>query len=317
MGQPTAVDHELVGADAPVHFDWDRSRDPALTVQPGDTIRFRCRDSFNGAITPDTEPDDIRDETSPGHALTGPVEVNGAMPGDVLAVELQGITHEGWGYTFFRPSCFGEGLLPELFDDPGLHFWDLDDDVGRFVDNIEVPLDPFPGVIGVAPDDNESLSTVPPRNTGGNLDIKHLIEGATVFLPVAVEGALLSIGDGHAAQGDGEVCLTAIEAPLSVTVRVTLHPEMDIEQPQFETPTESVAVETGTLYGTTGIADDLMTATKNAIEQMIDHLCSRRGLTRGQAYMLCSVAVDLKLNEVVNEPNYVVSAYLPTMIFPD
>jgi acetamidase/formamidase len=209
------------------------------------------------------------------------------------------------------------GLLPEDFEDPGLHVWDLEGDVGHFVDGIEVPLDPFPGVIGVAPSEAGEHDTLPPRASGGNMDVKHMTAGSTVYLPVEVEDALFSVGDCHAAQGDGEVCVTGIEAPMFVTARFDVRSDMDIEQPQFET--RGPFTPTGRdepMYGTTGISDDLMEATKKAVRHMIDHLHEERGLTRGEAYLLCSAAVDLKISEVVDAPNWTVSAYLPESIFP-
>ena len=189
--------------------------------------------------------------------------------------------------------------------------------MGHFVKGIEVPLDPFPGVIGVAPAEPGEHGTLPPRSVGGNMDIKHLTAGSTLYLPAAVDGGLFSVGDCHAAQGDGEVCVTGIEAPMAVTARFTVRSDRSIDQPQFETAgpfTPSGADEP--MYGTAGISDDLMEATKLAVRHMIDHLAAERGLTRGEAYILCSAAVDLKINEVVDAPNWTVSAYLPEGLFP-
>jgi len=311
------VDYEIDDRDAHVHYDWDSTRDPVRTVESGARLRFTCRDALDGAVGDETAPEDLYDELAMGHALTGPVAVEDARPGDVLAVEIERVDHHGWGYTFVRPGEFEQGLLPEAFADPALHVWDLEGDTGYFVDDIEVPLAPFPGVVGLAPDEPEPCSTTPPRRVGGNMDVKHLVAGATLYLPVEVAGGLLSIGDGHAAQGDGEVCLTAIEAPVSVTARVTLRSDMAIDGPQFETPASSVAVDSERLYATSGVAAGFETAIKEAVSSMVDHLTNRRGLSPEEAYMLCSVAGDLKINEVVNEPHYVVSAYLPTGIFPD
>ncbi len=312
-----SVNYKIGNQDTHIHQDWDSNREPILTVEPGEKIQFDCRDASNGIITSDTDANDMRDESWAGHALTGPVAVNGAQVGDVLAVEIQSVEHNGWGYTLFRPGNWDEGLLPEEFEDPGFYFWHLSDKFAHFENDIKIPLAPFPGVIGVVPENNKPCSTVPPREVGGNLDIKHLVEGSTVYIPVAVDGGLLSIGDGHAAQGDGEVCLSAIEAPLTVTVKVEIKPNMKINGPQFEVPAESAAIETGPLYATTGIADNLMSATKKAILEMIEYFVIEHGLTSEQAYILSSVSVDLKINEVVNEPNYVVSAYVPKRIFPN
>lgn len=312
------VDHRLSDRDANIHSAWDNGLDPVLTVEPGDVVRFECRDAVDGQIDVETTAEDVEDVSfDPVHPLTGPVAIEGANPGDVLEVELLEFQHKGWGYNVFFPGDMGLGLLPEEFDEPGIHVWDLDGDVGHFVNGIEVPLDPFPGVIGVAPGEEGEHDTLPPRDVGGNMDVKHLTRGSTLYLPVEVEGALFSTGDCHAAQGDGEVCVTGVEAPMFVTARFDVHPEMDIEQPQFRTtgPFTPTGVDEP-MYGTTGIADDLMEATKKAVRHMIDHLHAERGLTRGEAYILCSAAVDLKISEVVDAPNWTVSAYLPESIFP-
>ncbi|WP_135825580.1 acetamidase/formamidase family protein [Halorussus ruber] len=313
-----AIDHRLSDDDENIHSAWDNSLDPVLTVEPGEVVRFECRDAVDRQVGVQTTAEDVPDISfDPVHPLTGPVAVEGAQPGDVLEVELLDLQHKGWGYTAFWPGEMDLGLLPEDFEDPGLHVWDLEGDVGHFVDGIEVPLDPFPGVIGVAPDEAGEHDTLPPRSVGGNMDVKHMTAGSTVYLPVEVEDALFSVGDCHAAQGDGEVCVTGVEAPMFVTARFDVRSGMDIEQPQFET--RGPFTPTGRdepMYGTTGISDDLMEATKKAVRQMIDHLHEERGLSRGEAYLLCSAAVDLKISEVVDAPNWTVSAYLPESIFP-
>jgi acetamidase/formamidase len=312
------IDYRLSDDDANVHSAWDNGLDPILTVEPGEVVRFECRDAVDRQVDVQTTAEDVPDISfDPVHPITGPVAVEGAQPGDVLEVELLDLQHKGWGYNAFWPGEMELGLLPEDFEDPGLHVWDLEDDVGHFVDGIEVPLDPFPGVIGVAPSEAGEHDTLPPRSAGGNMDVKHMTAGSTVYLPVEVEDALFSVGDCHAAQGDGEVCVTGIEAPMFVTARFDVRSDMDIEQPQFETG--GPFTPTGRdepMYGTTGISDDLMEATKKAIRHMIDHLHEERGLTRGEAYLLCSAAVDLKISEVVDAPNWTVSAYLPESIFP-
>ncbi len=319
VGESIEVDHRLSDADENIHAAWDNSLDPVLTVEPGDVVRFECRDAVDRQVDVESTAEDFASVSfDPVHPLTGPVEVEGAEPGDVLEVELLSFQHKGWGYTGFLPGDMGLGLLPEEFEDAGLHVWDLDGDVGRFVNGIEVPLDPFPGVIGVAAAEDGEFDTLPPRSTGGNMDVKHMTAGSTVSLPIEVEGALFSIGDCHAAQGDGEVCVTGIEAPMFVTARFDVRDDLDIEQPQFETtgPFTPTGVDEP-MYATTGIDDDLMEATKKAIRHMIDHLHDHRGLTRAEAYILCSAIVDLKINEVVDAPNWVVSAYLPESIFPE
>ncbi|MFC6825539.1 acetamidase/formamidase family protein [Halopelagius fulvigenes] len=312
------VDHELSDDDENVHHVWDNGIDPAVTVEPGDVVRFECRDALNGQVGPDgTLEDLINVDLAPVHPLTGPVRVEGAEPGDVLAVELLDFEHKGWGFTGFLPGEMGLGLLPEDFEEGGLHVWELEDDTAEFVNGIEIPLDPFPGIIGVAPGEEGEHDTLPPRDVGGNVDVKHMTTGSTVYLPVEVEGALFSTGDCHAAQGDGEVSVTGVEAPMFVTARFDVLKDKSIEQPELETTgpfTPTGADEP--MYATTGIAADLMVATKKAIRHMINHLESERDLTRGEAYILCSAAVDLKISQVVDAPNWTVTAYLPESIFP-
>lgn len=313
-----AIDHRISDEEENIHNAWDNSLDPILTVNPGDVVRFECRDAVDRQVTVESTPAELAEISfDPVHPLTGPVAVDGANPGDVLAVEILGVQHKGWGYTGFMPGEMGLGLLPEDFPDAGLYIWDLEADVGRFVNGIEVPLDPFPGVIGVAPGESGEHDTLPPRDVGGNMDVKHLTKGSTLYLPVEVDGALFSTGDCHAAQGDGEVCVTGIEAPMFVTTRFDVRKNMDIPQPQFETsgPFTPTGIDEP-MYGTTGIDPDLMEATKKATRHMIDHLVAEHDLTRPEAYILCSAAVDLKINEVVDAPNWTVSAYLPKSIFP-
>jgi acetamidase/formamidase len=313
------VDHRLSDGERNIHRAWDNSLDPALTIEPGDVVRFECRDATDRQLDVESTDEEVHDLSfDPVHPLTGPVAVEGAQPGDVLEVELLDLQHKGWGYNAFFPGDMELGLLPEDFEDPGLYVWDLEGDVGHFVNGIEIPLDPFPGVIGVAPAEAGEHDTLPPRSVGGNMDVKHLTAGSTLYLPVEVEGALFSTGDCHAAQGDGEVCVTGVEAPMFVTARFDVRSDMDIEQPQFETA--GPFTPTGhdePMYGTTGIAPDLMEATKLAVRHMIEHLHEERGLTRAEAYILASAIIDLKINEVVDAPNWTVSAYVPESIFPD
>ncbi|MGM0592253.1 MAG: acetamidase/formamidase family protein [Halobacteriota archaeon] len=317
---PTAyhVDHRISGQSSNVHNAWDNSLAPLRQIDSGDVVRFECPVGFEGQVDLETTAEEFHENfEATGHNLVGPVAIRGAEPGDVLEVELLEVQHGGWGHTFFRPGSEGLGLLPDDFDAPGLHIWDLDGEVGRFVDGIEIPLDPFPGNLGVAPAEGGEHSTVPPRPMGGNLDIKQLTEGSTAYFPVEVEEALFSIGDGHAAQGDGEVCLSAIETPMYVTARLTVQSDRSVDRPQFRAAPRSQALAADPTYVTTGIGGDLYEAAKTAIRDMIDHLTDRRGLSRHDAYVLCSVAVDLRISEIVNRPNWVVSAHLPEGIFPD
>lgn len=186
------IDHSLDADDGPGHHAWNNDHDPVLTIEPPAVIDFGCPDTNGGAVTEATTVDDLEDADVPGHLLTGPVAVEGARPGDVLQVELLSVDHRGYGYTIVPPSDSGDGLLPGAFPEPAIHHWDLAGEVGRFVAGIEVPLAPFPGILGVAPARDGDLSTTPPRRVGGNLDVKYLTEGATLYLPIEAAGALFS-----------------------------------------------------------------------------------------------------------------------------
>ncbi|QLG27359.1 acetamidase/formamidase family protein [Halorarum halophilum] len=313
-----AVDYRISDADRNIHSAWDNSLDPVVTVESGDVVRFECRDAVDRQIDVETTAADVPDVSfDPVHPLTGPVYVEDADPGDVLEVELLDPQHKGWGYNVYFPGEMELGLLPEDFDEPGIHIWDLEGDIGKFVNGIEVPLDPFPGVIGNAPGESGEHDTLPPRDVGGNMDVKHMTAGTTVYLPVEVEGALFSTGDCHAAQGDGEVCVTGVEAPMFVTARFSVRTDMDVDQPQLQTrgPFTPTGVDEP-MYATTGIDPNLMEATKKATRHMIGHLHEHRDLTRGEAYLLCSAAMDLKVSEVVDAPNWTVTAYIADSIFP-
>jgi acetamidase/formamidase len=181
---------------------------------------------------------------------------------------------------------------------------------------IAVPIAPFPGVMGVALDEPGAHSTMPPRKNGGNMDIKHLTAGTTLFLPVWMDSALFSVGDAHATQGDGEVCVTAVEMMGTVTLRFGLARRRELKEPQFRTSGPIVsAADRGPCFVTTAHGPDLFASSQQAIRYMIDHLVTERGLSREEAYILCSVAVDLKISEIVDAPNWIVSAFLPESIF--
>jgi acetamidase/formamidase len=298
--------------DAQVHYNWDNSHAPRLTVEPGDVVTLTCRDAADGHYAPTRSDEAIsQPRQSKGHPLTGPVYITGAEPGDSLAIEILDFKHKGWGWT--RCSPMG-GLLPGEFQTL-LKIWDLKDSYAEFKPGIRIPLEPFCGIMGVAPAEAGAHITMPPRSYGGNMDIRHLVTGATLFLPVAVPGALFSAGDCHGAQGDGEVCITGIEAPMDVTLRFYLRKGYTIPGPQFMTPSPLTKTDTMGYFATTGIGPDLMEASRQAIRHMVDSLVHQRSLTREEAYLLCSVAVDLKISEVVDAPNWIVAAYLPLSIF--
>ncbi|MBI2492496.1 MAG: acetamidase/formamidase family protein [Candidatus Rokubacteria bacterium] len=300
-----------------VHYEWNNALAPRLEIDPGDTVVFDTRDAADGYYSPaSTHADVLARGPFRGHPLTGPVRVRGARPGDVLAVEiLEVVPAASFGWTQIRP---GRGLLPEAeFPKPFLQLWDLSDGThARMGRDIAVPIAPFPGVMGTALDAPGGHSTMPPRKNGGNMDIKQLTAGTTLYLPVWVDGALFSVGDAHAAQGDGEVCITAVEMMARATLRFGLEPGRRLAEPQLRTRGPiGAATQGGPCYATTAHGPDLFASAQQAVRYMIDHLVAERGLSREEAYVLASVAVDLKISEIVDAPNWIVSAFLPEAIF--
>ncbi len=296
------------------HLAWDNSIAPIARIASGDVVAFDLLDAAGGQITADSTVESIRTrDFSRVDQVNGPSYVEGAEPGDTLQIELLELQPAAWGWTALIP---GFGLLADEFPDPALKVWRLAEGWAEFASGIRIPLAPFCGEIGLAPAETGAHSTIPPTRHGGNMDTKHLTAGATLYLPVAVPGALYSMGDGHAAQGDGEVCGTAIETPMRATVRLTTRKDLHVDEPQFLTAGPlAPRVNTGQFYATDGVAPDLMEAARKAIRAMIGYLQRVRGLDREQAYMLCSVVVDLKISEIVDAPNWIVSAYLPLSIF--
>jgi acetamidase/formamidase len=228
----------------------------------------------------------------PGHILTGPVAVDGAMPGDVLQVDILDIQlRQDWGFTFVRPLS---GTLPLDFPErQGMTLrLDADANEATLPWGLKLPLAPFFGVMAVAPPREwRRISTIEPRAHGGNLDNKELVAGTTLYLPVHTEGALFSCGDGHGAQGDGEVCVTAIETALQGRFRLTVRRDLDMTYPEAETPTHLI---------TMGMHPDLDVCVEIALRRMIDVVADRAGISRAEAYMLCSLAGDLRITQTVN-----------------
>ena len=307
--------HELDATQ--VHYEWNNSIAPRLEIEPGDTVVFQTRDAADRFYSrASTSADVLNRGPFRGHPLTGPVRVRGAEPGDVLVVEILDMEPAAdFGWTAIRP---GRGLLPESdFAKPFLQIWDLSDGTHARMDRrVAVPIEAFPGVMGTALDEAGGHSTMPPRKNGGNMDIKQLTRGATLYLPVWVPGALFSVGDGHAAQGDGEVCVTAVEMMAQPTLRFGLQKERRLEEPQLRT-TRPLAAATNTApwFATTAHGPDLLAAAQRAVRHMIDHLVRERGFSREEAYIVCSVAADLKISEIVDAPNWIVSAFMPDSIF--
>ena len=299
------------------HLGWDNSLAPAFRLAPGQTLEFDTVDSSGGQLSPaSTVADVTRLDFGRINPVTGPVLIEGAEPGDVLKVTVLEFTPSGWGWTANIP---GFGLLAQDFPSPALTLWHYDARTlapalfGRWG---RVPLKPFAGTIGVAPAAPGLHSIVPPRRVGGNMDIRDLAEGTELFLPVEVDGALFSIGDTHAAQGDGEVCGTAIESPMRVALRFELIKQQPLAFPRFRTPGPVTRHLDGEGYEvTTGIGPDLMEAARAALRGMIELLTRERGMPAIDAYMLASVCGDLRISEVVDVPNWTVGFYFPRCVF--
>jgi formamidase len=333
-----------------MHNRWHPDLEPATRVAPGDELRLECEDGIAGQLTrTSTHADAGRLDLGLGHPLSGPVYVEGAQPGDVLEVEFLHYEPADFGVTAVIP---GFGFLADLFPDPYVVKWEVAEGVARSSElpGVAVPEATFAGVVGVAPSHElmaamrareeaiaraggpvadaqpeaavppeaaAGLRTIPPRETGGNLDIRQLVAGSRLLLPISVPGALLSIGDLHLAQGDGEVCGTGIEVAGAVTLRVGLQkaPAWRPRYPAYETPARPARASFATTGIPVDVGMDLTAAARAALVEMIDYLEATRGFARAAAYALCSVAVDLRVSEAVDVPYPLVSALLPVDVF--
>jgi acetamidase/formamidase len=295
--------HHLEPERATLHGRFSRELPAALTIDPGDTVVLRTLqagwwlgpqpDDFPKTRSPKFEPrDPARDN---GHALCGPIAIRGAEPGMALGVRIDDLRPGTWGMTFAGgfSSAVNDRLGVTDSDVTALR-WELDPGglTGRDQYGHQLSLRPFMGVMGLPPDEPDWHSTSPPRPCGGNIDCKELVPGSTLYLPVTVPGALFSVGDGHALQGDGEVSETAIECPMDrVELTFTLHPDLHLKTPRAETPIG---------WLTFGFHTDLDEAMLTALEAMIELIEQRHHLPRGQALALASLVVDLRITQVVN-----------------
>ena len=348
------------------HNRWHPDIAPVIEVEPGEEVTLETRDANDLQIGPHTTAKDLEKlERTVAHPLTGPVYVKGAKPGDLLEIEYLDILPERYGWTRFAP---GMGFLPDLFDKHFVTHWDITTECATSpqLPGVRIPNGAFMGTAGVAPSHeqlrrwsareaelksrggrvfppdaqgavpaqgkaaSEGLRTIPPRENCGNADVKQLTKGSRLLIPVNVDGALYSVGDGHFAQGDSECCGTAIEMGATAVVRFHLHKDeaarKRIVWPRFAHPGFFAPPEAGmprNFIATMGMPItpegrnencDITLAARNAVIEMI-RLLEERGWTREQAYVLCSVAVDLRVSNVVDVPNVTVSALLPEDIF--
>jgi len=338
---------------------------PVVEIGDGEEIALDTRDALDGQITPETTVADFPElDAGAVHPLTGPVFIKGAVPGDILEIEFTDIIAQPTAFSAIMP---GLGFLRDVMTEPFLVHWRIRDGwaTSAQIPGVRVPGAPFMGVSGVAPSREKlaewtareqrvidqgglvfppdaqgavpqgacglaGLRTLPPRENGGNFDVKQLTKGSKLFLPVFVEGGLFSTGDGHFAQGDGEVCVTAVEMAATAVVRFKVHKGLaqrrKFNAPVFSHPgyfTDPRYAAPERFLGVMGMpinaageieAENLTLACRNAVLNMME-LLQERGFSREQAYVVCSVAVDLRVSNVVDVPNYVVSALLPEPIF--
>lgn len=291
------------------HHDWDALREPVLSVSSGDVVHFDLKMAGDGQVTESSSAEDVRWDFSTLYNLGGPIRVDGAEPGDTLQVEILSLAPGPWGWTAILPEL---GLLPEDFPEPFLKIFDLRDGVTTsLARQVRVPIRPFLGTMGVVTDDPGSVDPFPPHKGGGNIDCRHLVAGSTLWLPVWQPGALFSCGDPHAAQGDGEVCVSAIECAMQATLRLTTQ-QRSIPGPCFQAP--GALVEPGAHHGTMGIGPDLMEGARTAARDMIAWLVTEHGLSREDAYVLCSVTGDLHIHEIVDAGVWNVGLTMPLSI---
>jgi acetamidase/formamidase len=296
MGQSFTLEPD----DRTLHGWFNRDLDPVLTVDPGDSVRFRTLESswalgpYTGGSVVD-RPRATQHEPGAGHALTGPVAVRGARPGTVLEVRVDAVLPASWGTTV---AAHRQTALTDRLGITGrtvVHAWTLDTDamIGRNQHGTTVALRPFMGVMGMPPAEPGRHSTIPPRSHGGNLDCRELVAGSTLYLPVPVDGGLFSVGDGHAAQGDGEVGGTAIECPMrQVDLTFDVRTDLPITAPLARTPAGWVTI---------GLGSTLDDAAVQALDGMCELLERLYGIERADAVALSSVVVDLRVTQVVNQ----------------
>jgi formamidase len=331
-----------------IHNRWHPDLQPVAVVRPGDEVTLETRDGLDGQLTRESSHEDVaRLDLGLGHPLTGPLHVERAEPGHVLEVQLASYETADFGTTAVIP---GFGMLADLFPDPYLVKWEIRDGRARAAElpGVVLPGNPFAGVIGVAPshermeefrrreekllsigqmvadpapeaaippEAGDGLRTIPPRETGGNMDVRQLVAGSKLWLPIDLPGAQFSIGDLHFAQGDGEVCGTGIEIAGAVTVRFDVHTGPAPRFPTYETPGRPARRSFATMGIPVEVGMDLNAAARAALLEMIAHLERRYGFHRPAAYALCSVAVDLRISEAVDVPYPLVSALLPLDVF--
>jgi len=295
-----------------IHHAWDLSLEPALRIESGDTIHFDIPMAGDGQIPRGGTFAEARFDFETLYNLAGPVAVAGAEPGDTLRIDILSLTPGEWGWCTILPEL---GLLPDDFPDGYARTFEIGPEVIDFAPGVRIPVSPFFGTMGNHPGEPEYSLPFPPNRGGGNMDNRHLVEGVTLWLPVHVPEAHFSVGDPHACQGDGELCVAALECPMRASLRFTLE-KRSIPAPSWRSPAAlTPRSDAAGYHGTMGIAPDLMEGARIAARAMIEWLADEHGLTREDAYMLCSLAGDLKVLELVDAGMWNVGLTMPLVLF--
>ena len=304
---------EHVIDSARVHHHWDNTLEPTLRVGSGDVVHFDLKMAGDGQVGKDWPYERVRFDWDTLYNLLGPVYIEGAEPGDTLEVEVLTLRPGGWGWCAVLPEF---GLLAEHYPEGFIRYFDLTGgETTRLGDGVKIPIEPFLGTMGTHPDEPKSAPPFPPHKGGGNIDTRHLKVRSSVLLPVFVRGAQFSCGDPHAAQGDGEVCVAALECSMQATLRFTVH-KRSIVTPRFVVAGPlTPRVDPGGFYGTMGIDTDLMQGARKAVLGMIELLGEEHGVSREDAYVLCSLVGDLKILEIVDAGVWNVGFALPRSVF--
>ena len=312
-----AVREHKIGLDK-FHYKWDNSLPPAVTIESGDVVHCETNEVTSGQLKPGDPSSQLAaldfDRLYP---LAGPVYVNGAEPGDALEVEILTLQPGSWGWAAMLP---GLGLLAADFPDPYVRYFELGN--RKFAElrkDIHIPIAPFCGTMGVATDEPGKHDVLPPTKGAGNIDTRHLTAGTKLYLPVFVKGAMFSAGDCHAAQGDGEVCVTGIECPMTFSLRFNVVKSGSLRpwSYHFLTPAAPLQPQSDAAgyHAVCALGPDLMENARNAVRDTIAWLGADHGLSREDAYILCSLAGDLRISQIVDQPNFGVSFYFPLSVF--
>ncbi|NRA26570.1 MAG: acetamidase/formamidase family protein [Opitutales bacterium] len=301
--------------DSIVYNRWDNTTTPRVTIQPGDTVTLDCHDASDNQVVPGISGKKFGQiDFGKIHALTGPIAIDGAEPGDQLVIDILNYQHRGYAWTSIIP---GLGLLDDFVKEHFLFHWELEDAVTHSMPGVTLDLAPFCGIIGVQRAEPGSFRTRPPGTFGGNMDVRHLTAGTRLHLPVQVTGGMLCAGDCHAAQGDGEVSINGMEAPMQVTFKLDLIKQTPLAGPYLQTSGRLIPERytQKPFHGFVASHEDPREACKIAVLRAIDYITGRIPVSPKQAYVLCSVVLDLKVSQLVNTPLTTITAYLPEAIF--